>query len=114
MRFRAKEIARAVAGDLTDESAGDVEITTGVAIDSRLVTGGELFVPIVAERDGHEFVAAAVAAGASAYLSQPTPPPDVDAPAIVVEDTGRALLALGAHARSRLRAQVIGVTGSVG
>ena len=40
MRFRAKEIARAVAGDLTDESAGDVEITSGLQAGEQVVTYG--------------------------------------------------------------------------
>ena len=118
MRFRATEVARAVQGDLL---GGDVDID-GVAIDSRLVTGGELFVPIVAERDGHDFVEVAVRAGAVAYLTQRGR--TVDAPAIEVDDTGRALLALGRHARSRLGESrlgdsstpvpVVGITGSVG
>jgi UDP-N-acetylmuramoyl-tripeptide--D-alanyl-D-alanine ligase len=109
MRFSATEIARAVGGGLRGD---DVE-TDGVAIDSRTISGGELFVPIVAERDGHEFVAAAMAAGAAAYLTSGAPAP-VDIPAIVVPDTGEALLALGRHARSRVGDRVIGVTGSVG
>jgi UDP-N-acetylmuramoyl-tripeptide--D-alanyl-D-alanine ligase len=41
----------------------------GACIDSRLVLPGQLFVPIVAERDGHDYIGAAVAAGAGAYLT---------------------------------------------
>ena len=52
MRFSATEIARAVGGTVRGD---DVEVD-GVTIDSRAVAGGELFVPIVAERDGHEFI----------------------------------------------------------
>jgi UDP-N-acetylmuramoyl-tripeptide--D-alanyl-D-alanine ligase len=117
VRFRAIEVAQAVNGDVV---GSDVEIE-GVAIDSRAVTGGELFVPIVADRDGHEFVVHAVEAGAVAHLAQRGrrghPDLDVEGTAILVEDTGRALLALGRHARSRLGeldAHVIGITGSVG
>ncbi|HET9731553.1 MAG TPA: UDP-N-acetylmuramoyl-tripeptide--D-alanyl-D-alanine ligase [Acidimicrobiales bacterium] len=108
MRFSASEIANATGGRLV----GDDGSVAGVAIDSRAVAGGELFVPVVAERDGHRFAAQAVDAGASAYL---TSEGDV-APGcrIEVDDTGEALLRLGGHARDRLPDRVVGVTGSVG
>jgi UDP-N-acetylmuramoyl-tripeptide--D-alanyl-D-alanine ligase len=77
------------------------------------VQGGELFVPIVAERDGHEFVGQAVAAGAAAYMSS-RGDVDHDATAVLVDDTGAALLQLGRYARTRLGDRVIGITGSVG
>ena len=50
----------------------DVEID-GVAFDSRVVQPGQLFVPLVAERDGHEFIAGALTAGAAAYLTSQPP-----------------------------------------
>jgi UDP-N-acetylmuramoyl-tripeptide--D-alanyl-D-alanine ligase len=89
----------------------------GATIDSREVRGGELFVPVVAERDGHDFVAAALTAGAAAYLtSGPArslrPPPG--ATAVEVGDTVVALTDIGRRARARLPDRVIGVTGSVG
>jgi UDP-N-acetylmuramoyl-tripeptide--D-alanyl-D-alanine ligase len=84
-----------------------------VTIDSRSVTSGSLFVPIVADRDGHTFIDDAVGAGAVAYLTEHAPSA-VDATAVVVPDTSAALLALGRHARSRLSDRVIGITGSVG
>ena len=43
-----------------------------VNIDSRIVEPGQLFVPIVAERDGHAFIGKAVDAGATVYLSSDT------------------------------------------
>jgi UDP-N-acetylmuramoyl-tripeptide--D-alanyl-D-alanine ligase len=72
---------------------------------------GQLFVPVVAERDGHAFIAAALAAGAAAYLTQEGPS---GGSAIVVEDTATALMGLGVLARSRVAGGVVGVTGSVG
>lgn len=83
----------------------------GAAIDSRLVRPGELFVPLVAERDGHDFIGAAVRAGAAAYL---TSGPIEAATAIRVADTAVALRDLGIAARARLGDRVVGITGSVG
>ncbi|MEY2436255.1 MAG: UDP-N-acetylmuramoyl-tripeptide--D-alanyl-D-alanine ligase, partial [Acidimicrobiaceae bacterium] len=107
MRFRSSAVAAAVGGTLHGD---DVEVA-GVAIDSRLVSGGELFVPIVAERDGHDFIAPALAAGAAAYLTSRAP---AGGTAIVVEHTAAALLDLGRMARAALPDLVVGVTGSVG
>ncbi|HEY7072243.1 MAG TPA: UDP-N-acetylmuramoyl-tripeptide--D-alanyl-D-alanine ligase [Acidimicrobiales bacterium] len=113
MELRTTEIADATRGRLL----GPDLVVRGAAIDSRLVTGGELFVPVVAERDGHDFVPAALAAGAVAYLSaRPVgddgPPAGVAA--VEVEDTVAALAALGRLARGRVPDRVVGVTGSVG
>jgi UDP-N-acetylmuramoyl-tripeptide--D-alanyl-D-alanine ligase len=114
VELRTSEIASATGGRLVGADA----VVAGAAIDSRLVTGGELFVPVVAERDGHDFVGAAVAAGAAAYLrSRPVDvgaPGGAEVPAVEVADTGAALSALGAHARDRLPDRVVGITGSVG
>ena len=67
--------------------------------------------PIVAERDGHDYIDAAVAVGAAAYL---TAGPIAAATAVRVDDTAAALLALGRHARTKVADRVVGVTGSVG
>ena len=83
----------------------------GAAIDSRALRGGELFIPIVAERDGHDFIGAALEAGAAAYLTARDPQGGT---AVVVDDTSVAFTALGAHARSLVPDRVVGVTGSVG
>lgn len=107
MKFRASEIADLVGGDLI---GADVDVD-GASIDSRSIVEGNLFVPIVAERDGHEFIDTAVAAGAPAYLSDR--PPSLGT-AIVVADTGEALSLLGMAARNCLTGPVVGVTGSVG
>ncbi len=107
MIFTATEVAELVHGTV----GGPPARVSGASIDSRSISGGALFVPIVAERDGHDFIDAALANGASAYLtSGPTPAGTW----IAVADTGRALTELGVAARSRLTGPVIGVTGSVG
>ena len=89
---------------------------SGVVIDSRAVAEGDLFVALPGERvDGHDYVDAALAKGAAAALVERAPK-DVasDAPLLIVENVLRALAALGAEARSRSSAKVVGVTGSVG
>ncbi len=86
-------------------------VVDGASIDTRSVERGQLFVPIVAERDGHDFISAAIAAGCPAYLTSREP---AGATAVVVDDTAAALMDLGELARGRLSGGVIGITGSVG
>ena len=109
MDLKTSEVAIATRGRL---AGPDVRVS-GATIDSRSVAPGQLFVPIVAERDGHDFVAAAMAAGAAGYLTSRQP---VGGTAVVVQDTAVALAHLGRHARDHLGADapVVGVTGSVG
>ena len=107
MRLRTSELAAAVGGRL---SGPDVTVD-GACQDSRAVRRGNLFVPLLAERDGHEFIGAALAAGAVAYL---TAGAIEGGTAIVVDDTMRALQAAGRHARTKLPSPVFGITGSVG
>jgi len=88
----------------------------GVAIDSRSVEPGDLFVALAGPNfDGHQFVAAALQAGAAAAVvsERPTDVPD-DAPLLLVDDTMAALQALGGAARSRSPARIAAITGSVG
>ena len=110
MRILASQAAAAVGGRLIGP---DVEFD-GASFDSRSTKPGQLFVPIVAERDGHEFIGAARTAGSPVHLTHEPDPFRRDGTAIEVADTGQALLALAAWARRRLAAQVVGVTGSVG
>ncbi|MBW3579727.1 MAG: UDP-N-acetylmuramoyl-tripeptide--D-alanyl-D-alanine ligase [Actinobacteria bacterium] len=107
MRLGTSEVAAATGGHLV----GPDVVVDGASVDSRRVRAGELFVPVVAERDGHDFVPAALAAGAAAYL---TSRPPQGGTAVVVDDTVAALAALAGYARSRLPARVVGITGSVG
>jgi UDP-N-acetylmuramoyl-tripeptide--D-alanyl-D-alanine ligase len=104
--WTADEIAQAVGGQVAGDFAA-----TGVSIDTRSVERGDLFVPLVGARDGHDFVPQAVANGAAGVL----PAKSVDAPAVMVADTFKALEALGVAARERApRCKRGAVTGSVG
>src|SRR3954449_1543460 len=106
MRFSAAELTAHLEGELVGP---DVSVD-GASIDSRTIRPGQLYAPIVAERDGHSFIPAALEAGASAYLTAEEP---VGGTAIRVGDTAAALLGLGAFARDRIGG-AIGITGSVG
>ncbi|MCA1777125.1 MAG: UDP-N-acetylmuramoyl-tripeptide--D-alanyl-D-alanine ligase [Loktanella sp.] len=90
-------------------------VVGGVSIDTRTLQPGDLFVALQAARDGHDFVAQALASGAGAALVSHVPEGVAsDAPLLIVPDVLGALDALGRAARARTKAQVIGVTGSVG
>lgn len=110
MRIRASEAAAGIGGRLIGP---DVEFE-GASFDSRSTQPGQLFVPIVAERNGHEFIGAARERGATVHLTSEPDPFRRDGTAIEVADTAQALLALAQWARPRLDARVVGVTGSVG
>ncbi len=88
---------------------------SGVSIDTRTLQPGELFVALKDVRDGHDFVAQALEKGAAAALVSRIPEGLApDAPLLIVPDVLKALEGLGAFARARTRARVVGVTGSVG
>ena len=95
---------------------GDV-FSDGISYDSRTLARGNLFVAIVAERDGNDFVIDAVDRGASAALVS-REDPACPIPQVVVADTTIALTELGRWARKKLAPQVVGrvvgITGSVG
>lgn len=88
---------------------------SGVSIDTRTLAPGDLFVALSAARDGHEFVAQALANGAAAALVSRVPENvPADAPLLVVPDVQAALEALGQAARARSAARIGAITGSVG
>lgn len=94
---------------------GDWNGFGGISIDTREMAGGDLFVALAGDnRDGHVFVAQALAQGAGAAMVSSTDGLPADAPLLVVDDTLKALERLGASARARTNAKVIAVTGSVG
>jgi UDP-N-acetylmuramoyl-tripeptide--D-alanyl-D-alanine ligase len=110
VRIRASEAAAGIGGRLIGH---DLDFD-GASFDSRTTTPGQLFVPIVADRNGHEYIGLARDRGAAIHLSSEPDPFRRDGTAIEVADTAHALLALAQWARRRLDAQVVGVTGSVG
>jgi UDP-N-acetylmuramoyl-tripeptide--D-alanyl-D-alanine ligase len=109
--WTAKDAAAATGGQSTARWAA-----TGISIDSRSLEPGDLFVALKGPAfDGHDYIAQALDKGAVAALAHRRPAGLAeDAPLLLVEDTLAALTALGAAARARTSAKIIGVTGSVG
>jgi UDP-N-acetylmuramoyl-tripeptide--D-alanyl-D-alanine ligase len=90
---------------------------TGISIDSRSLQPGEAYFAIKgAVHDGHDFVAAALQAGAGLAVVEKAQAGKFapDAPLLVVDDVLAALVDLGRASRARFDGQVIAVTGSVG
>ncbi len=108
--WTSAEAAAATGGTVTRAF-----MASGVSIDTRTLEHGDLFVALKDVRDGHEFVAQALAKGAAAALVTHRPEGVADdAPLLIVPDVLVALGALGVAARARTAAKVVGVTGSVG
>jgi UDP-N-acetylmuramoyl-tripeptide--D-alanyl-D-alanine ligase len=84
----------------------------GLSIDTRTLVPGDLFIALVGEgRDGHAFVADALArdaAGAMVHAGVP------NGPVLLVDDTLAGLTRLGGFARMRFEGRQVAVTGSVG
>ncbi|MBV8593896.1 MAG: UDP-N-acetylmuramoyl-tripeptide--D-alanyl-D-alanine ligase, partial [Caulobacteraceae bacterium] len=105
--WTSDEIARATGG----QAFGQPFVAGGVSIDSRTLAHGDLFVALKAERDGHDFVRAALDAGASGVLVERGAGPA----GVRVSDGLVALTDLARVARARADGAVVGaVTGSVG
>jgi UDP-N-acetylmuramoyl-tripeptide--D-alanyl-D-alanine ligase len=93
------------------------EAISGLSIDSRTIAPGEAYFAIKGDvHDGHDFVAAALKAGAALAVVEAAQRDKfpADAPLLVVDDVLAGLVELGLAARARLDAQVIAITGSVG
>ncbi len=89
----------------------------GISIDTRTIGNGEAFFAIKGDaRDGHDFVPAALKAGAglAVVAAERREAMPKDAPLLIVPDVLDGLRALARAARARSAAKVIGVTGSVG
>ena len=117
MRWSAQEVIEATAAQsvLSPRSARDLAFAE-ICIDSRRVSESSLFVALRGPSfDGHDFVAAALAAGATGAIVERVPN-GVDAEmCFVVGDSLRALGDLAHFSRERSsELQVVAITGSNG
>ena len=107
------------AHELVEATGGVLSVpfdASGVSIDTRTLADGDLFVALLGEgRDGHAFVADALAKGAAGAMVHAEVAPA--APVLRVDDTQAALARLGGFARARFGdagGRLVAVTGSVG
>ena len=80
----------------------------------RQVTTGDLFVALVTNNDGHNYIQNALDNGAVAVLVDNKHVINTEIPAIIVDNTLTALQQLGEYQRNRINPIVIAITGSNG
>ena len=112
MKMQLAEIAKA----LNTTCVGDEQtVITSVAFDSRKITDGGLFVPLVGDRDGHDFINSAINNGASATLWQTGNPNKPENIAVLeVDDPLQAMQDLARYYLRKVNPTVVGITGSNG
>lgn len=112
--WKLSEITKAVNGQLVNAPQEDLLIQ-GIQPDSRQIKEGFLFVPLIAERNGHDFVDQAYQAGALAsFWSEDLDKAPKDLPLIIVEDTLQALQETARWYLQKIQAKVVAITGSNG
>lgn len=117
MKMTLAEIAQAIGATIPEEQQLQFQITTinNIAIDSRKATKGSLFIPLIDQRDGHDFVENARENGATATFWQtghPNRPNDLLV--IDVDDTLGALQGLAKYYLMKVNPKVVAITGSNG
>ncbi|MFC6182628.1 UDP-N-acetylmuramoyl-tripeptide--D-alanyl-D-alanine ligase [Lactiplantibacillus daowaiensis] len=115
MKMQVTEIAKAVQATNAEQAWPDVKVT-GVAFDSRQLTAGDLFVPLMGANDGHDFIESAIDHGAVATLwsTEHAEQAPTSLPVILVPDTLVALQQLGKYYLQKINPKVVAVTGSNG
>lgn len=122
MRLNAKQIAAYTGGQFLVQPIDASRLMTGVTWDSRDVEEGWLYVALPGERvDGHDFVDAALRAGAAgALVMRPLAEPtallarEMGAAVIEVANTASAITDLAREWRAHLKGKIVGLTGSTG
>jgi UDP-N-acetylmuramoyl-tripeptide--D-alanyl-D-alanine ligase len=113
MRLPTNDALAALGGRVVNRDY--LPATIAVSTDTRDIRPSETFLALRGEHfDGHNFVANAVAAGASVAIVDDAKALPEGQAGIVVADTLAAYLALAALARDRVRGPVIAITGSTG
>ncbi|MBO0438744.1 UDP-N-acetylmuramoyl-tripeptide--D-alanyl-D-alanine ligase [Candidatus Enterococcus ikei] len=113
MKLTFWEVAEATKAVNNWKQWDDFDIS-GIEFDSRLITAGNLFVPLKGTNDGHSFIKSAVDKGAgAAFWSSPEASPD-DLPILQVTDTLKAMQDLAVYYLKKMTPTVIAITGSNG
>ena len=121
MQLSVTEIAEAVSARIVAAPNPDAQIAS-VTWDSRTASEGSLYVALAGERvDGHDYVLAAVSAGARCALVTRSLPDEVvarvqelGAAILLVDDAQAAITDLARVWRGRLQGRIVGLTGSNG
>ena len=108
-----RTVAEACGGAL--HGAADDRLEVGrIAIDTRAIEAGDIFVAFRGERvDGHDYIGNAFERGAACCIAERVPEGE-NRPVIVVPDVVEALETLTTAYRSGFDLPVVGITGSVG
>jgi len=113
--FTLDDLLDASGGRLINGTPSRDARYSGGAFDSRLVRDSEVFFALRDQRDGHDFVAAAFAHGASAaVVERPIAGLPADAVVVQVASAQRALRSLAERVRERQPIPIVGITGNVG
>lgn len=125
MNLTVNEIGAACGGKLVlqNPAAGGIRVSS-VAIDSRQVEEGGVFVAVPGEKvDGHMFAGHVFSLGAALVITQKTPleverkhggPAEQWGSYLLVEDSLQALKDIAEAYRKKLGVKVVGITGSSG
>jgi UDP-N-acetylmuramoyl-tripeptide--D-alanyl-D-alanine ligase len=113
MKFYPQEIVEITQAEM--QKTGKAPFFEGVAIDSRSLKAGQLFVALKGERtDGHLFVKEAIKKGAPGVLVSRFEDGEEETYVFRVPDTFLALQHLGRGASQKLSGYKIAITGTVG
>jgi len=92
--WTSEQIAEATGGKATAEFS-----VTGLSIDTRSLIAGDLFIALKDVRDGHDFIPAAIEAGAAGVLCEFS---DEGVNAVIIDESYTALEALGVYAAKEI------------
>lgn len=115
MNWTLARIAAVTQGRILGRAQAAEQVVNGLTTDTRAIAQGQLFVALAGERfDAHDFLAAAVQAGAAGLLVSDEQRLPAGVPAVLVADTRLALGQLAAAWRAQFTLPLIAVTGSNG
>lgn len=115
MNWTLARIAAVTQGRVVGGAQAEAQAVNGLTSDTRAIKQGQLFVALAGERfDAHDFLAAALQAGAAGLLVSDEQRLPAGAPAVLVADTRQALGQLAAAWRAQFTLPLIAVTGSNG
>lgn len=115
MNWTLARIAAVTQGRILGGAQAAEQVVNGLTTDTRAITQGQLFVALAGERfDAHDFLVAAVQAGAAGLLVSDEQRLPAGVPAVLVADTRLALGQLAAAWRAQFTLPLIAVTGSNG